>query len=51
MSKNLFFEPVRIAKAIRWLLLEQNLDGSWGKNIIDKVRWTANAVYSFHLLG
>lgn len=45
------FEPERVVKAIKWLLLEQNSDGSWGRNLTDKVRWTANAVYSFHLLG
>lgn len=37
--------------ATQWLLSKQNHDGSWGETTTDKVRWTANALYSLNLLG
>jgi len=40
-----------LLSAVRWLLSKQNRDGSWGSSNKEKVRWTANAVYTLTVLG
>lgn len=40
-----------LVKSIQWLFLQQNLDGSWGKTKLEKIRWTSNAVITLSSLG
>ncbi len=40
-----------LISATQWLLGNQNRDGSWGRTPTEKMRWTANAVYTLQLLG
>lgn len=46
-QKNLFQDPWlsrNIIEAIRWLVSQQNRDGSWGKSEYEKITWTSQIV-------
>src|SRR5262245_16112355 len=40
-----------VLASLKWILGQQNRDGSWGTSKIEKIRWTANAVLTFHEFG
>jgi hypothetical protein len=43
--------PELVLPVLRWIISQQNRDGSWGNSRVDQIRWTANALLTFADLG